>query len=1369
MPIDGDIILKAGLDTSGVSKQIAGLQKSISGGLKNIIRIGFGVRSVFALIRKLRTALFEGFENLAQVHEPFNEAMSDIMTSLNLLKNTFAASFAPIIETVAPIITNFINLMAKAVASVGQFIAALTGKEYVQAGLVEIDYASSVDKSAKSSNKATAATKKQTKAQKELNREITHFDDLVILHEKKDNDTDVGDTPNTPTYSFQTMPIGDAINQFAADFKAAWAKADFTDFGRKLGERLKDALDNIDWDAIKNTLSKIAKSIATFLNGFLEVPGLFTAIGYTLAQGINSAFTFVESFVKNFHWGSLGIAIRDLIIGALSNIDWALIYRTARDIGQGVGTALNNAFNNPNIWTVIFNTIGNRIRTIFVTLYSFVNTVDWGGIGSNIAIGLNNGIANFPWRLIGNTLVSIINNAFNFLISFLSTFDFANLVKTLQSVIVNAINNLNPDALIFLLSWLVFGKKLLGKLLIALIAVSDYIPWRDLGTAIGKSISSVINKINWYDSGYKIGSFLSNLFIAIRALVDTISWGSVGQAIVDFIAGFLKSFDWNDAMAALQSLVGGLAEVLHSAVDSPTDLQTWVDLGKSVITLIVDSIKSIVDGADWGEVLIDLLYIGAAILAGIFLGIVYGIADFISWAKENILDPIVAGIKKIFGINSPATTMKPIGSYIGQGILAGIIHAFASIGEWIKKNIFDPFIDNLKTTFGITDQDSTGSALYKIGSGVINAFLDGIISITESIADWIDENIVQPFINGFQAVRDGIDEMFNTENGELSVETITEQATDSIESFSQALEYLRDVVDNASTATGWETLRQAISTLHDNGKLTDEQFQQLSLSISMASRENLDFNTFVQQAATSLQDAGISADEFATSLGLTPPAIDEVSDSLDTMQSSAETATTNTTGAADSVDSFRGLSWTVPIKMALISAAIDSLADSGKISEEQADDLYTLLDEYDPSPAEKNLGDVMTAFTDVGVSSEDAEAAINSAMEQASKDVLKHSGTMGGYITDMATDMYKSSKKSGENVGDGLVEGMESKEDDAKWGGKRVAIVTLDGLMGKDGFDSNSPSKATMDIGEYVVDGLVLGMESKLVDILSAVQSIVDAVTNTLTQSYTNFFSAGYEIMQNILSGLTSGSQEVSNVAYALSEAMYSAFDNVGWQSLGQNIGWGIYNGLVGMSYWLEIAAWNAAIDMYNSACRALDIRSPSKKFAYIGEMITKGLGNGILDNESNAINAVEDMTDSIVETAEETNPSVTIQTSIDDWIDSLDYVLTTFSETVISGFDNLINSLSQLSNISTAIPAVAQGRVIPSSIQSMGSASDTTNAMMRMLENLAGSQLTVDDLRPLLIEMFTDYMNMGWYIGDEQLARHANNGNLLLDRRYNK
>ena len=80
-----------------------------------------------------------------------------------------------------------------------------------------------------------------------------------------------------------------------------WENSDFYELGKFLGEKLKSALDNIPWDEIKETARKIGKSIATLINGFVEVEGLGYSIGKTLIEAINTVFEFVDNiFPKSF-------------------------------------------------------------------------------------------------------------------------------------------------------------------------------------------------------------------------------------------------------------------------------------------------------------------------------------------------------------------------------------------------------------------------------------------------------------------------------------------------------------------------------------------------------------------------------------------------------------------------------------------------------------------------------------------------------------------------------------------------------------------------------------------------------------------------------------------------------------------------------------------------------------------------------------------------------------------------------------------------------------------------------------------------------------------------------------------------------------
>ena len=66
---------------------------------------------------------------------------------------------------------------------------------------------------------------------------------------------------------FQTTAIKSRFKDLAKLIKDSWKSGDFTELGAMVGNKLNEALERIPWGKIQNTCNKIAKSIATFLNG----------------------------------------------------------------------------------------------------------------------------------------------------------------------------------------------------------------------------------------------------------------------------------------------------------------------------------------------------------------------------------------------------------------------------------------------------------------------------------------------------------------------------------------------------------------------------------------------------------------------------------------------------------------------------------------------------------------------------------------------------------------------------------------------------------------------------------------------------------------------------------------------------------------------------------------------------------------------------------------------------------------------------------------------------------------------------------------------------------------------------------------------
>ena len=402
--------------TSGIPilRRFTGATKSASGGLggglKNILKYAFGIRSLFALVNKLRSALVDGFKNLAQYSGETNNSISMLMSSLTQLKNAFAAAFAPILNVIAPILNTLIQKIISVVNTFGQLTSALTGKTtYIKAKKVQQDYAKSLNSNANSAKNAK-------KANEELKRTILSFDQINKMDDNSSSDSNSGiaDTSGglSPSDMFETESIPSKIKGIADMIKQAWKNADFTEIGAMVGNKLNAALNSIPWDKIKNTCNKIAKSVATFLNGFLETVD-WKLVGNTLAQGINTAFGMANTFAENFHWDSLGKAIGNGINGALGGLDWNLIQETVRNIATGITDTLNS-FIQTTDWALVGQSFGNGINTILDFFHTAINNFDWVGAGTALADFVNNAVNTIDFVNLGQTISDGIKGVFDF-------------------------------------------------------------------------------------------------------------------------------------------------------------------------------------------------------------------------------------------------------------------------------------------------------------------------------------------------------------------------------------------------------------------------------------------------------------------------------------------------------------------------------------------------------------------------------------------------------------------------------------------------------------------------------------------------------------------------------------------------------------------------------------------------------------------------------------------------------------------------------------------------------------------------------------------------------------------------------------------
>ena len=136
--------------------------------LKTFALLTIGMNTFRAAVNKLRSAITYGINNLVQFNGGVNStnvAMSSLVSSLNYLKNSWSAAFAPIISYVAPVLTYLMDMIAAVANRIGMLFAALTGKSsFTRAKKTSTDYAASL--SGGGGSKGKTAQEKYEEAKK---------------------------------------------------------------------------------------------------------------------------------------------------------------------------------------------------------------------------------------------------------------------------------------------------------------------------------------------------------------------------------------------------------------------------------------------------------------------------------------------------------------------------------------------------------------------------------------------------------------------------------------------------------------------------------------------------------------------------------------------------------------------------------------------------------------------------------------------------------------------------------------------------------------------------------------------------------------------------------------------------------------------------------------------------------------------------------------------------------------------------------------------------------------------------------------------------------------------------------------------------
>lgn len=360
----------------------------------------------------------DGFSNLIHYSAEFDASVSLLWNSMRQLGNSVAAAVSPLINALAPALNYLIQLCIQAVNAINQLISSLLGNgTWIKAKTLTDDYAKSLDKGSKSASK--------------LKKTILGFDEINQL---QDNNSGGGASALTdPTNMFETKNIESKWKEFAEKLKAMWRDADFSELGDIIGRKLKEALEKIPWEKIKGTAQKVGKSLATLINGFVEVEGLGKTIGSTLAEVFNTALSFLNGYVRNLHWESIGKFIADTFNGFFDKIDWELLKDTVVTGIRGLATSISNFINRFN-WDNISRAISNAVNIISEAVYAFFSEIDFGDLGEKLGTQLMKTVEGIDWEQLGKAIGRVVQSAINFVSGIIRTLDWTKIKDAISKL-----------------------------------------------------------------------------------------------------------------------------------------------------------------------------------------------------------------------------------------------------------------------------------------------------------------------------------------------------------------------------------------------------------------------------------------------------------------------------------------------------------------------------------------------------------------------------------------------------------------------------------------------------------------------------------------------------------------------------------------------------------------------------------------------------------------------------------------------------------------------------------------------------------------------------------------------------------------------
>jgi len=546
---------------SAVSKMgsaFANLSKSILPFNAQVKKAGGGVQSLAVRLKSIVAGalvfnvISAGLTRMVSAMGTALTGTTQMQAALANLKGAAATAASPIIQILTPALVALANAAATVFSYLSQLISFFTGKS-VSAMASAAKGFSGVGAAA---GGAAKKTEEAGKAAKKANGELAAFDELNVLNKQPEEELPDSDSSGggggagsgALNYGFQgKSPFLDSILD-------AIKGGDWYQVGRLIGEKLRDSLNAIPWPDIQEKARKWAANLADTINGFVETPGLWEAIGHTLAQGMNTALYFLDDLVQKVRWQSLG---------------------------QGLGKGLNQMVAELD-WAALGRLLSDKLHIVFETLYGFVQTFNFGNLGLGVATAINAAIGNIPWEQAGEGISGAVRGILNAFIIAVQNTDWTTLGQNIATMIGS-------------IDWAgIFSD--LGQLAISILQAAQNLLLQIDWNLVGQTVADCLMAVDW--AGILLNVFLF-IGTALSGLFETVAtfFTQLAQYCGEgFLGGLLQFFadiaTWIQ-VNMIDPLVNAVKELL--GIHSPSTV--FQEIGINVVLGLLNGLTQ-----TWGQV-----------------------------------------------------------------------------------------------------------------------------------------------------------------------------------------------------------------------------------------------------------------------------------------------------------------------------------------------------------------------------------------------------------------------------------------------------------------------------------------------------------------------------------------------------------------------------------------------------------------------------------------------------------------------------------------------------------------------------------------------------------------------------------------------